>query len=243
MASQQAQLVQVLWYERVRQWQGEGNLWAECSPCLLELLCALFSSSHLSPRDVQPSALCWSLAFAREVLGFIPGKKWAWRRGEVLWYCVMDVLLLLCLSGWCWRLLEIVELLEQSQHWAIPTWNVGPEHSGVKQLGWVYKGLGLWCYLWHLLTQCPAQGLLLCPCMACTCSSSCRSLQKSGQLPLAPLLSKDNLWAKCASQNPADLPVCPSLRVAAPVGPRHSTVMGFSLWQGKTTREKTLFLC
>lgn len=32
------------------------------------------------------------------------------------WYCVTAVLLLLCLSGWCRRLLEIVELLEQSQH-------------------------------------------------------------------------------------------------------------------------------
>lgn len=60
-------------------------------------------------------------------------------RGPVMvcWYSVTDVLLLLCLSGECWRLLEIVELLEPSQHWAIPTWKVRTGHSGVKQLGWV----------------------------------------------------------------------------------------------------------
>lgn len=133
MASQQEQLVHVLWYERVSQWQGQGNLWAECSACLLEFLCALFSSSHLSPRDVQPSTLCGSkqsLTFAGEVLHFIPGKG---GHGEGEKSC--DGGSVLCDRCTAAPLpLTIVQeafgnhgVLEQS----LPTRKVRTEHSGV----------------------------------------------------------------------------------------------------------------
>lgn len=82
---------------------GQGNLWAECSACSLGFLCALFSSSCLSPRDVQQSTLCGlqteSDYFAWEVLSFIPGKKWAWRRREFLWWWVGTVWQLCCCSS------------------------------------------------------------------------------------------------------------------------------------------------
>lgn len=139
-ASQQAQLVCVLCCERVSQWQGQGNLWAECCACSLEFLCALFSSSHLSPRDVQPSTLCSSkrsLTFAWEVLSFIPGKSGHGKREKSC-----DGGLVLCdrctAASLLLRIVQkaFVELLEQSQHWAIPTWKVRTEHSGATYTTW-----------------------------------------------------------------------------------------------------------
>lgn len=62
---------------------GSRQPLAECSSCLLEFLCALFSFSHLSPRDVQPSPCAapdgvWPLL---EIV-FIPGKKSGRGEGE-----------------------------------------------------------------------------------------------------------------------------------------------------------------
>lgn len=179
--------------------------------------------------------------------------------GMVGWYRAITVLwaalLLLCLSGWRRGLSGFAKLLEQWQHWAIPTWKVRTEHNGavypvcarwIAAIGLVASSLTSFLASWSCSVSCTrATAVSVC---GLTCSSSCKGLA-SPSLPPAPLLSNDNLnwWAKRASQNPVDLPMCPFLRVAASVlavGPSHSTDKhGIQPLARKNSKRKYSFYC
>lgn len=180
--------------------------------------------------------------------------------GRVGWYCATSMLwaalLLLCFSGWCRGLcrscgaaravtaLSCSYLEGENRAW----WGCLPSVCLVDGCDRICSSI-FDIISSIIFSLCPLHKSYCCvyawPVPALPPANLSKGLA-SPSLPPAPLLSNDNLkwWAKCASQNPVDLPMWPSLRAAAPVlavGPSRSTIMRFSLWQGKTPRENIFF--